>query len=60
MGFSGVKEGSYVPLLPSWSLSNNLQEDTDTIDGSFQIVLKKMSKKDATTKLKVKFLFFLW
>lgn len=50
VGFSTVKEAGFV--LPGFSLPGT--ETTDnSLDANFQLVLKKMNKKDATTKLKV-------
>lgn len=45
-GTSSIKEGL---LLPGFSL----EEIESTIDTKFQLVLKKITKKDSTTKIKV-------
>ena len=38
----------YVP-----AANNGSQEDDSSISGEFRVALRKMSKKDATTKIKV-------
>ncbi|EZA47447.1 E3 ubiquitin-protein ligase listerin [Ooceraea biroi] len=52
VGFSAVKDGGYVPVLPGLSLCSANEVEMNSVDSSFQVVLKKMSKKDATTKYK--------
>ncbi|XP_011861623.1 PREDICTED: E3 ubiquitin-protein ligase listerin-like [Vollenhovia emeryi] len=52
VGFSAVKDGGYVPVLPGLSLCSLNEVEMNSVDSSFQAVLKKMSKKDATTKFK--------
>ncbi|KAI4457630.1 zinc finger protein [Holotrichia oblita] len=48
-GFSTIKDACFT--LPTLTLA--MTDDTDSmIDSNFQLVLKKMSKKDSTTKLK--------
>ncbi|XP_063237912.1 E3 ubiquitin-protein ligase listerin [Bacillus rossius redtenbacheri] len=51
VGFGAAKDGGYVPVLPGFSLGGSDVLDPN-ISADFQIVLKKMNKKDATTKLK--------
>jgi len=51
VGFSAVKDGGYVPVLPGLSSLNEVE--INSVDTNFQVILKKMSKKDATTKYKV-------
>ncbi|CAG2060103.1 unnamed protein product, partial [Timema podura] len=52
VGFSAAKDGGFVPVLPGFTLTNF--DDLDpNINPNFQMVLKKMNKKDSTTKLKV-------
>lgn len=54
VGFSAVKDAGCVPVLPGFSFTSTSNEEMDmNIDTNFQLVLKKMNKKDATTKLKV-------
>lgn len=53
VGFSAVKDGGYVPVLPGLSLCSENEIEMNSVDTNFQVVLKKMSKKDATTKYKV-------
>lgn len=50
VGFSTVKETGFV--LPGFSLPGAETSDS-ALDANFQLVLKKMNKKDSTTKLKV-------
>lgn len=52
VGFSAVKDGGYIPVLPGLSCSLD-EVEMNSVDSNFQVVLKKMSKKDATTKYKV-------
>ncbi|XP_014299364.1 E3 ubiquitin-protein ligase listerin [Microplitis demolitor] len=52
VGFSAVKDGGYVPVLPGLSLSQLNEVEISAIDSNFQVVFKKMNKKDATTKFK--------
>lgn len=50
-GFDAVKECGYIPALSGFTATSH--EDVDpNIDVNFQLVLKKMSKKDSTTRLK--------
>jgi len=53
VGFSAVKDGGYVPVLPGLSLYSSNKIEMNNVVSSFQLVLKKMNKKDATTKYKV-------
>ncbi|XP_018396101.1 PREDICTED: E3 ubiquitin-protein ligase listerin [Cyphomyrmex costatus] len=52
VGFSAVKDGGYVPVLPGLSLCSINEVEMNSIDSNFQVTLKKMSKKDATTRFK--------
>lgn len=52
VGFSAVKNGEYVPVLPGLTISAMNDIEMNSIDSCFQLVLKKMNKKDGTTKLK--------
>ncbi|KOC69982.1 E3 ubiquitin-protein ligase listerin [Habropoda laboriosa] len=52
VGFSAVKDGGYVPVLPGLSFCNTNEVEMNNVDSNFQIVLKKMNKKDTTTKCK--------
>ncbi|XP_017893627.1 E3 ubiquitin-protein ligase listerin [Ceratina calcarata] len=52
VGFSAVKDGGYVPVLPGLTVCNTNEVEMSNVDSNFQIVLKKMNKKDATTKFK--------
>ncbi|XP_076246293.1 E3 ubiquitin-protein ligase listerin [Calliopsis andreniformis] len=52
VGFSAVKDGDYVHVLPGLSLYNMNEIEMNNVDNNFQIVLKKMHKKDSTTKCK--------
>ncbi|XP_033336767.2 E3 ubiquitin-protein ligase listerin [Megalopta genalis] len=52
VGFSAVNDGGYVPILPGLSLCSKNEIEMNNVDNNFQIVLKKMNKKDATTKCK--------
>ncbi|XP_011301777.1 E3 ubiquitin-protein ligase listerin [Fopius arisanus] len=52
VGFSAVKDGGYVPVLPGLSISAINEVEINTIDPKFQMVFKKMNKKDPTTKFK--------
>lgn len=56
VGFSAVKDGGYVPVLPGLSLCSLNEIEMSNVDSNFQVILKKMSKKDATTKYKVSLL----
>lgn len=50
VGFSTVKDSALV--LPTFSLPGT-ENPESVLDVNFQLVLKKMYKKDSTTKLKV-------
>ncbi|KAK2580762.1 hypothetical protein KPH14_011385 [Odynerus spinipes] len=52
VGFSAVKDGGYVPVLPGLTLCSFNDIEMTNVNSDFQIVLKKMNKKDATTKFK--------
>ncbi|EFN67901.1 Zinc finger protein 294 [Camponotus floridanus] len=52
VGFSAIKDGGYVPVLPGLSLCYLNEGEINNVDSNFQVILKKMSKKDATTKYK--------
>ncbi|XP_043272085.1 E3 ubiquitin-protein ligase listerin [Venturia canescens] len=52
VGFSAVKDGGYIPVLPGFSLCTLNDIEINAIETNFQLVLKKMNKKDATTKFK--------
>ncbi|XP_076673514.1 E3 ubiquitin-protein ligase listerin [Andrena cerasifolii] len=52
VGFSAVKDGGYVPVLPGLSLCSINEIEMNHVDSNFQMVLKKMNKKDSTTKSK--------
>lgn len=52
VGFSAVKDGGYVPVLPGLSLCSLNEVEMNSVDSNFQVLLKKMNKKDATTKYK--------
>ncbi|CAL1683944.1 unnamed protein product [Lasius platythorax] len=52
VGFSVVKDGGYVPVLPGLSLCSLNEVEINSVDSNFQVILKKMNKKDATTKYK--------
>lgn len=52
VGFSTVKDSALV--LPTFSLPGT-ENPESVLDVNFQLVLKKMYKKDSTTKLKVSF-----
>jgi hypothetical protein len=51
VGFTAVKDGSFVPVLPGLSVTS--EEFDPNLNSDFHLVLKKMGKKDSTTKLKV-------
>ena len=51
MGFTAVKDGSFVPVFPGLSVTS--EEFDPNLNSDFHLVLKKMGKKDSTTKLKV-------
>jgi hypothetical protein len=53
VGFTAVKDGSFVPVLPGFSVTS--EEFDPNLNSDFHLVLKKMGKKDSTTKLKVFF-----
>lgn len=54
VGFSAVKESSSTSNAPGFAFNVSSFEDGDSnLDVKFQLVLKKMNKKDGTTKLKV-------
>lgn len=48
VGFSALQDLGYVPAALQGSPS-----DDSTISAEFRVALRKMSKKDATTKIKV-------
>ena len=51
IGFSGLPEGTYIPALNV--ISNVLSEQAElNIPGDFRMTLRKMGKKDVTTKIK--------
>lgn len=52
MGFSAVKDGGFVPVIPGFG-AVGVDDIDPNIDTNFQLALKKMSKKDAVTKYKV-------
>lgn len=52
MGFTAVKDGGFVPVLPGFSVATSEEFDPN-LHPNFHLVLKKMGKKDSTTKLKV-------
>jgi hypothetical protein len=54
VGFTAVKDGSFIPVLPGFSVSS--EEFDPNLNSDFHLVLKKMGKKDSTTKLKVFFM----
>lgn len=58
VGFSAIKNGGYVPVLPGLSLCSLNEGEINSVDSSFQVILKKMNKKDATTKYKVIILIY--
>lgn len=58
VGFSAIKDGGYVPVLPGLSLCYLNEGEINNVDSNFQVILKKMSKKDATTKYKVIILIY--
>ncbi|XP_048513180.1 E3 ubiquitin-protein ligase listerin isoform X2 [Athalia rosae] len=47
-----VKDSGYDPILPGLTISTLDEIDVSKLDSNFQLLLKKMNKKDATTKLK--------
>lgn len=47
-----IKEGGLTSLLPNLSISTISDVDMKNIDSKFHLVLKKMNKKDCTTKCK--------
>jgi hypothetical protein len=51
VGFTAVKDGSFVPVFPGLSVTS--EEFDPNLNSDFHLVLKKMGKKDSTTKLKV-------
>jgi len=51
VGFTAVKDGGFVPLFPGLSVTS--EEFDPNLNSDFHLVLKKMGKKDSTTKLKV-------
>jgi len=51
VGFTAVKDGGFVPLFPGLSVTS--EEYDQNLNSDFHLVLKKMGKKDSTTKLKV-------
>ena len=53
VGFSAVKDGEYVPVLPGLTFCDTNEVEMNNIDSNVQIILKKMNKKDSTTKYKV-------
>ncbi|XP_014213334.1 E3 ubiquitin-protein ligase listerin [Copidosoma floridanum] len=50
VGFAAAKDGGFTPILPGLSITQNTE--VSSLDPAFQLVLKKMSKKDSTTKYK--------
>lgn len=52
VGFSAVKDGGYIPVLPGLTLCSLNDVEMTNVNSDFQIILKKMNKKDATTKFK--------
>lgn len=50
VGFTAVKDGGFVPVLPGFSVTS--EEFDPNLNPDFHLVLKKMGKKDSTTKLK--------
>ncbi|XP_072761402.1 E3 ubiquitin-protein ligase listerin [Anoplolepis gracilipes] len=52
IGFSAVKDGGYIPVLPGLSLCSLNEGELNSVDSNFQVILKKMNKKDSTTKYK--------
>ncbi|KAK1131911.1 hypothetical protein K0M31_016058 [Melipona bicolor] len=52
VGFSAVKDGEYVPVLPGLTFCDTNEVEMNNIDSNVQIILKKMNKKDSTTKYK--------
>jgi len=51
MGFTAVNDGGFVPVFPGLSVKS--EEFDSNLNSDFHLVLKKMGKKDSTTKLKV-------
>jgi len=51
VGFTAVEDGGFVPFFPGLSVTS--EEFGPNLNSDFQLVLKKMGKKDSTTKLKV-------
>ncbi|KAI9559714.1 hypothetical protein GHT06_013719 [Daphnia sinensis] len=51
VGFSGLPEGSYVPVIGANSLVEDASADSN-IPADFRLSLRKMGKRDSTTKIK--------
>uniref|UniRef100_V9IM46 Uncharacterized protein n=1 Tax=Apis cerana TaxID=7461 RepID=V9IM46_APICE len=45
VGFSAVKDGGYVPVLPGLTLCNTNEIEMNNVDSNFQIVLKNRIRK---------------
>jgi hypothetical protein len=56
VGFTAVKDGGFVPVLPGFSVPS--EQFDPNLNSDFHLVLKKMGKKDSTTKLKVFLMHF--
>ncbi|XP_012276738.1 E3 ubiquitin-protein ligase listerin [Orussus abietinus] len=52
IGFSADKSGGYIPILPGLEINNGNNVDANNVGSNFQLVLKKINKKDVTTKTK--------
>ncbi|CAO1404688.1 unnamed protein product [Diamesa hyperborea] len=50
VGFTAMENG-IVPVVPGFGNMDEL-ENTDALDSTFQLVFRKMNKKDSTTKIK--------
>jgi len=57
VGFTAVKDGSFVPVFPGLSVTS--EESDPNLNSDFHLVLKKMGKKDSTTKLKVSVMYLI-
>lgn len=53
IGFSAAEDGGFFPILPGLSCPTTSDVAVTDIDSTFQILLKKMTKKDSTTRYKV-------
>lgn len=51
VGFTAVKDGGFVPVLPGFTVTTAEEFDLN-LNPNFHLVLKKMGKKDSITKLK--------